>query len=99
MDVRRVVTGHDGDGKAMRYLEWMTPGPPGTFEVYVDYVYVYHEDGKPPRVALDRHVNGALPRQAWLDALTDAGFAGATGKALVHSEVPEGANEVFIAHR
>ncbi len=91
--------GHDGNGRAMRYLEWMTPGPEGTFAYYVDYACVYHEDGKPPRVALDRHTCGALPRQAWLDALAQAGFHDATCKALVHSEVPEGSNEVFIARR
>jgi SAM-dependent methyltransferase len=91
--------GHDGDGRAMRYLEWMTPGPPGTFEYVVDYAYVYHEDGKSPRVALDRHTCGALPRQAWLDALIEAGFTTALGKPLVHSEVPEGSSEIFIGVR
>jgi len=91
--------GHDGEGKAMRYLEWMTPGPAGTFEYFVDYAYIYHEDGRPPRVALDRHVCGALPKQAWLKALETAGFHDASCKALVHSDVPEGSNEVFIARR
>lgn len=81
--------GHDGDVRAMRYLEWSTPGPPGTFEYVVDYAYIYHEDGKSPRVELDRHVNGALPQSAWLSALHDAGFDAWT-EPFVHSEVPEG---------
>jgi SAM-dependent methyltransferase len=91
--------GHDGDGRAMRYLEWSTPGSPGTYEYVVDYAYIYHEDGKPPRMAHDRHVNGALPRQMWLDALTDAGFANAHWTPLIHSEVEPEHYEVFIAQR
>lgn len=81
--------GHDGDGRAMRFLEWTTPGRPGTFEYVVDYAYIYHEAGKPPRVELDRHINGALPQAVWLAALRDAGFDAWT-EPFVHSEVPEG---------
>jgi SAM-dependent methyltransferase len=89
--------GHDGDGRALRYLEWTTRGDPGTNEYIVDYAFILHEDGKPARVELDRHINGALPRQLWLDALTAAGFAEARGTPLVHSEVPEGSSEFFVA--
>jgi hypothetical protein len=91
--------GHDGDGRAIRYLEWSTPGRPGTFEVNVDFVYVFHEEGKPPRVELDRHINGALPRNTWLSALSDAGFAQVWTTHLVHSEVEPGQHEVFLARR
>lgn len=81
--------GHDGDGRAMRYLEWSMPGRPGTFEYVVDYAYIYHEDGKPPRVEFDRHINGALPQVSWLGALRGAGFEAWT-EPFVHSEVPDG---------
>ena len=81
--------GHDGDGRAMRYLEWTTPGQPGTYEYVVDYAYIYHEEGRPPRVEFDRHVNGALPEAVWLAALQDAGFR-ATTTPFIHSEVPDG---------
>ena len=91
--------GHDGDGRAMRYLEWVTPGRAGTYEYYVDYAYLYHEDGKPPRVVHDRHVCGALPRQLWLDALTAAGFKDAYTTPLLHSEVPDGTYEVIGARK
>jgi hypothetical protein len=91
--------GHDGDGRAMRYLEWTTPGRPGTHEYVVDYAYIYHEDGKTPRVELDRHINGALPRQIWLDALLSAGFSSARGTPLVHSEIEPGYSELFVATR
>ncbi len=91
--------GHDGVGRALRYLEWTTPGAPGTYEYIVDYACILHEDGKPPRVEFDRHINGALPRQVWLDALREAGFAGALAKPLEHSEVPAGSSEFFLAKR
>jgi len=91
--------GHDGDGKAMRYLEWSSPGRPGTYECITDYVYILHEDGQEPRVLHDRHITGALPRQVWLDALAGAGFVDVQGRSLVHSEVPEDALEVFLARR
>ena len=81
--------GHDGPDRSMRYLEWSTPGRPGTYEYVVDYAYIYHEDGRPPRVELDRHINGALPQAVWLAALRDAGFQAWT-EPFVHSEVPEG---------
>lgn len=90
--------GHDGDGRALRYLEWSIPGPPGSYEFFVDFACILHEEGKEPRVVLDRHVNGALPRALWLKAIEDAGFeAGAV--PLVHSEVPEGSHEIFTGHR
>lgn len=91
--------GHDGDGRALRYLEWTTPGRPGTFEYVVDYAIVFHEAGRPPRVELDQHINGALPRQVWLDALREAGFQEPQSKPLIHSEVPEGSSDFFVARR
>ena len=90
--------GHDGDGRALRYLEWSYPGPPGTYEFYVDFACILHEDGKEPRMVLDRHINGALPRALWLKAIEDAGFE-ADSVPLVHSEVPEGKHEVFTGWR
>ncbi len=91
--------GHDGDGRALRYLEWAYPGSPGTHEIKVDFVYVFHEDGQPPRVELDTHVNGAFPRQTWLSALSDAGFSQVWTSQLIHSEVEPGDNEVFLARK
>lgn len=88
--------GHDGDGRAMRYLEWSSPGTPGTYEYVVDYAYIYHVDGEPPRVEHDRHINGALPEAVWLQALRDAGF-NATTTPFIHSEVPEGS--IFFVGR
>ena len=91
--------GHDGEGRALRYLEWSYPGRSGTHEVNIDFVYVFHEDGKPPRVELDTHINGAFPRQTWIAALSDAGFQQVWTSELVHSEVEPGEHEVFVARR
>lgn len=89
--------GHDGEDRSMRYLEWSTPGRPGTYEYVVDYAYIYHEDGQPPRVELDRHINGALPQATWLQALRDHGFEAWT-EPFVHSDVPEG-GVIFVGRR
>lgn len=92
--------GHDGaDGRAMRYLEWATPGRPGTYEYIVDYAYILREPGKPPRLAIDQHINGALPRQMWLDVLSGAGFTNARWTPLIHTDVDEDHYEIFMAQR
>lgn len=90
--------GHDGAGRSLRYLEWAYPGRPGTYEFNVDYVYILHEDGSEPRVVLDTHVNGAIPRALWLKSIEDAGFE-ADAVPLIHSEVPEGKHEIFTGWR
>ncbi len=90
--------GHDGEGRGLRYLEWATPGLPGTYEYVIEYAYLLREDGKATRVEYDRHINGALPRAVWMDALADAGFE-AGMRPLVHSEVPEGTYDVFTGRR
>ncbi|MGE3075693.1 MAG: trans-aconitate 2-methyltransferase [Dehalococcoidia bacterium] len=90
--------GHDGEGRGLRYLEWATPGEPGTYEYVIEYAYLLREDGKPTRVEYDRHVNGALPRAVWMKALGDAGFEPGM-RPLVHSEVPEGSYDVFTGRR
>lgn len=90
--------GHDGDGRGLRYVEWATPGAPGTHEYVVEYAYLLREDGNPTRVEYDRHINGALPRAVWIEALEDAGFE-AGMRSLVHSEVPEGRYDVFTGRR
>lgn len=66
--------GHDGDGRAMRYLEWTRdPGPDGTTYV-TDFAYLLHEDGVGSSVLYDRHLCGLFSRDQWLRLLREAGF-------------------------
>jgi len=88
--------GHDGDGRALRYLEW-TFDPDPTDSTYVtDYTYVLREGNDPPRCEQDRHVVGLFSRDVWLRLLTETGCT-AKLLPLVHSDVEPGETEVFVA--
>jgi SAM-dependent methyltransferase len=86
--------GHDGDGRALRYLVW-TRDTDGTDCVYeVDFAYLLVEDVQPARVVHDHHVEGLFSREIWMRLLTDVGFK-ARELPFLHSEVPEG-SVVFV---
>ncbi len=66
--------GNDGeDGRAARYLEWVSQAEPGATTYHVDYAYVLR-DGDSVRVVHERHVEGLFPRATWLRLLEEAGF-------------------------
>ncbi len=90
--------GHDGDGRGLRYLAWSWDPDPSDSTVLTDFVYLLHEDGQEPRCILDRHVEGLFSRDVWLKLLAGAGFQTEV-RPLVHSEVPPGTIEIFIARR
>lgn len=90
--------GHDGDGRALRYLEWTWDPDPSDTTYIVDYAYLLREDGQPMRCVHDRHLEGVFSRDVWLRLLEQAGFR-ASVRPLVHSEVPAGSVEVFVAVR
>ncbi len=88
--------GHDGDGRAMRYLEWTWDPDSADTTCLVDYAYLLREEGQPIQCVHDRHVVGLFARADWLRLLAQVGFR-ATGRPLEHSEVPPGSVEVFVA--
>jgi hypothetical protein len=90
--------GHDGDGRALRYLEWTWDPDPTDTQYNVEYVYLLREDGQPMRTEYDRHYGGLFSRSTWLDLLTAVGFT-STVHPLIHSEVAPGTTEFFIAVR
>ena len=90
--------GHDGDGRALRYLEWTWDPDPADTTYLVDYVYLLREDGQPLRHAYDRHVEGLFGRDQWLRWLAETGFR-AEMQPFEHSEVPAGSTEIFVAVR
>lgn len=65
--------GHDGDGRALRYLEWTHDPDPADTTYEVDFAIVLREPGG-TRVVHDRHVNGLFAEGEWLDWLGEAGF-------------------------
>lgn len=66
--------GSDGDGRALRYLEW-TYDPDENDTMYtIEYVYLLREGNGPIRVEHEQHVCGLFPRAEWLRLLREAGF-------------------------
>jgi len=90
--------GHDGDGRALRYLAWTWDPDPADTTCVTDYAYLLREDGRPLRCVHDRHVEGLFGRADWLRLLAQVGFD-ATVRLLEHREVPPGTVEVFIARK
>jgi trans-aconitate methyltransferase len=90
--------GHDGDGRALRFLEWAWDPDPSDTTYLVDYVYAMREGDGAIRIEHDRHVEGLFSHADWLRWLTESGFV-PHSVPLEHSEVEPGMHEVFIAKK
>jgi SAM-dependent methyltransferase len=66
--------GHDGEGRALRYLEWTFDPDPKDNSYTVDFVYMLREGSDPVRVVHDTHIEAVFPRSMWLRLLTEVGF-------------------------
>lgn len=77
--------GHDGAGRAMRYLEWRYDPSPIDTTYVVDFAYLLRLPGGALDVRRDRHLCGLFPRATWLELLTDVGFR-ASLVQLAHAE-------------
>lgn len=67
--------GSDGNGRAVRYLEWTHDPDPSDTTVTVDYAILLCDETGATRVVHDRHVEGLFPRATWRSRLEEAGFA------------------------
>ena len=90
--------GHDGDGRAARFLEWTWDPDPLDTTFTVDYAYLLREADGSVRVEHDRHVEGLFPRATWRRLLEETGFA-ARAVPVEHSELAPGSYEVLVATR
>jgi trans-aconitate methyltransferase len=65
--------GHDGAGKALRYLEWNWDPDPAdtTYEVFMVYAL---RDGDEVTIESDQHLEGLFAREEWLQWMAEAGF-------------------------
>jgi SAM-dependent methyltransferase len=88
--------GHDGDGRALRYLEWTWDPDPADNTYFVDYAYLLREDGRPTHCEQDRHVEGLFGRADWLRLLAEAGFR-ASARRHTFEEEPPALVEFFVA--
>ena len=87
--------GHDGDRRALRYLEWTTDPDPDDDTFRSDFAIVLAEDGQPTRVVHDLHRCGVFPRADWLRILEGAGFRPAVRSLTFEGETVE----AFVAVR
>jgi hypothetical protein len=90
--------GHDGKGRALRYLQWSSDPDPADSTYLADFAYLMHEEGKPPVCEYEQHLCGLFGRADWLRLLRQVGFD-PTVRPLEHSEVPPGSVEIFVAAR
>jgi SAM-dependent methyltransferase len=66
--------GHDGEDRALRYLEWTWDPDPSDTTVRMDLTYVFHEPDGSVHAELDSHLCGLFPIDTWLGGLRDARF-------------------------
>jgi len=87
--------GHDGDGRALRYLDW-TSDPDLSNETYLyEFVYLLHENGKPTRAVYEGHRCGLFAAADWIGLLEGVGFK-AGMVPFNHSELAPGTLDVFV---
>ena len=65
--------GHDGEGRGMRYLEWVHDPDEKDTTYVVDFAYLLRE-GEKVRVEYDQHICGLFGRERWLRLLSEVGF-------------------------
>lgn len=88
--------GNDGEGRALRYLEWDWDPDPNDTTFLVDSVYLLREGGTEVRVVHDHHVCGIFPRSTWLRLLGETGFqVRSATRPVGDGEV----SEIFVALR
>jgi SAM-dependent methyltransferase len=87
--------GHDGQARALRYLEWTWDPDPEDSTYTVDYVYALRDEDGNTRVEQDRHVEGLFSQSQWLHLLREAGFE-AQMIPFDHSELEPGSYRVFV---
>jgi SAM-dependent methyltransferase len=88
--------GHDGGGRALRYLEWAWDPDPSDTTYVSEFAYLLREAGE-VRCVQDRHVCGLFPRATWLQLI---GRAGLEARHIVAppDEEPAGA-ELFVGKK
>jgi SAM-dependent methyltransferase len=85
--------GHDGDGRGVRYLEWVHDLAPGATAVDVDFVFALREGGT-VRTLHDRHRWGVFPSDVWLAVLRRVGLP-----PELHDIGDEEPRRLFVARR
>lgn len=90
--------GSEGNGRALRYLEWRW-APESKTDMYVtDMAYLLRDANGAVEVIYDRHFMGLFPRTVWLELISAAGFAPLV-VPFEHSSYSDTGHEVFLGLR
>ena len=90
--------GSDGNGRALRYLEWLWV-PDSETDIYVtDMAYLLRDESGAVEVIHDRHLMGLFPKAVWLELIAAAGFE-ARAVPFEHSSYNDTGHEVFLGLR
>jgi SAM-dependent methyltransferase len=89
--------GHDGEDRAIRWLQWRTDPDPSDETYVMDFAYLFHEPGGSMRTDAERHVCGLFPDATWRTLLEEAGFEDIRS-VDVHVGEPVG-SRAFLARR
>ncbi len=84
--------GHDGDGRSLRYLMWVTDPDPTDTTYRTDFAIMLRDRAGDTRLVHDSHIEGIFPRAEWMRLLRDAGFEPRT-------LTDEWGREIFVAKR
>lgn len=66
--------GHDGIGRALRFLEWVYDPDPTDSTYLTDYIFLLRTEPDHIEIVYDRHIEGLFPRAAWLQTMREVGF-------------------------
>jgi SAM-dependent methyltransferase len=66
--------GHDGDGCALRYLEWTYPSETNGSSYRVAFAYLMRDPDRQVRMQAEEHVFGLFGRDEWRQLLAAVGF-------------------------
>lgn len=88
--------GHDGPGRALRWVSWTWDPDPSDTTYVTDYGYLLRMEDGTMRAEHDRHVEGLFARADWLRLLTEAGFDPRAVR-FDHSELEPGSHEIYVA--
>jgi SAM-dependent methyltransferase len=66
--------GQDGEGRALRYLEWAYDPDVNDTTYTVEFAYLLREGNQPARVEHEQNLFGLFSRAEWLGLLSKVGF-------------------------
>lgn len=85
--------GHEGGGRAFRYLEWAWDPDPTDNTYFVEYAFLARGTDGTVKAFQDRHTCGFFPQSTWLSILEGTGFEPTMKPGIVD----ETAEVVFVA--